>query len=421
MTAPTRPARLRRSVLYTILGNGIYLASQYGMLMVIAKLGDQVLVGEFSLVLALISPPLVFSQMQLRQVFVTDSRKSVPFAGFFWTRAVTGIPTLALTLIAIALLGYSADFLLVTGLLGIAKVAESQSDIVYGSLQRRERMDLVAGSLAVRGVLGLTAVGVGLWQTGSLVGAALALAATWGGLLLAMDLVLLRLGNSADRLRWRWDANVIRELVRTSLPLTTASGLVSLSASVPRYFLEIFSGKPAVALYAVAMTPISLMGLFTGSVSQATLARASVYLQNDRFAAFSALARRLAAINVLIGAALVGLLLLAGRPLVRLLFTPEYEPAVPVMVLLGIGVALSGLAAFGSTVAAAGRRFTVQLANVVVALLVQVPLCWLLVPRLGVAGAAWSELGKFLATTIFLHWSGRRIYRTLVSSQPVTT
>jgi len=97
---------------------------------------------------------------------------------------------------------------------------------------------------------------------------------------------------------------------------------------------------------------------------------------------------------------------------VRALFTSEYDPTVPVMMILGAGVALSGLAAYGSTVLSAGRHFTLQLANVVLALAVQVPGCILSVPHFGIHGAAWAEFGKFGVTTIFLHAAGRRVYRT---------
>ena len=413
MTLPGQRPSLRGSVVWTAVGNSVYLGSQYGMLMAIAKLGTTSLVGEFSLGLAIVSPVLLFSQMQLRQVLVTDAQRSVPFGAFFWTRAVAGAMALVGTLAAVALLGYGLDFLLVTGLLGAAKFAESQSDIVYGSLQRRERMDLIAASMVARGLLGLGAVALAVWKTGTLVGATASLALVWGLVLVCVDLALLRSGQGPDRLRWRWDPGVVRGLVRTSAPLTLAAGLGSLSASVPRYFLEYFRGRAAVGLFAVAMMPISLMGLFTGAVSQATLPRASLYLQLGSLAAFHSLARKVAAVSLLTGAALVALLALAGRPLVRALFTSEYESVVPVTIVLGAGVALSGLAAYGSTVLSAGRRFTLQLASVVVGLLVQVPGCILAIPHFGLSGAAWVELGRFGVTTVFVQAAGRSVYQGL--------
>ncbi|HET7600649.1 MAG TPA: hypothetical protein VFK09_10165 [Gemmatimonadales bacterium] len=410
---PGQRPPLRHSVVWTAIGNGVYLASQYGILMVLAKLGSTTLVGQFSLGLAIVTPVLIFSQMQLRQVFVTDAGGATPFAAFFWARVVVGAPALLGTIAVVAALGYEREFQAVTALLGTAKLAESLSDMLYASLQRRERMDFVAGAMIFRGALGLAAVAGGLWWTRSLLGAVGALAAAWGLALVFVDLGLVRRAGREDTLAWRWNRAEMFGLMRTSAPLTMAAGLVSLSASIPRYVLEYFQGKSAVALFTVAMAPISLMGIFTGAIAQATLARAAVYLQGGQFRAFSSLGRKLAAVNALIGLALVTLLVAAGRPLVRLLFTPEYEPAVPVMIILGAGVAISGLGAFGSTVVLAGRRFHLQLANVIVALLVQVPLCILLVPRYAIFGAGWAEFGKLVVTTVFLHVVGFRAYRAL--------
>jgi O-antigen/teichoic acid export membrane protein len=383
------------------------------MLVAIARLGNATMVGEFSLALSLVAPVLVVSQMQLRQVFVTDVSASVPFGAFFWVRAVSGALAVAGITAVVAVLGYDSRFVLVLVLLGIARYADSQSDIVYASLQRRERMHQIAASLMVRGVLGVVAVAAGMLLAGTLVAAVALLATVWVIAFVAVDLPLLRAGGRGDRLRWRWDARLARQLTRASVPLTIASGLVAFSAGVPRYFLDFFLGAPAVALFAVAMTPISLMGLFTGALTQTTLARAATYLQHGRLPAFESLARKLAWSNLALGLGLVALVVFAGRPLVRLLFSSAYDDAAPLMIVLAAGVAFSALAAFGSTVVHASRRFTVQLLTILAGLAVQLTACAVLVPRWGPWGAAWAELTKFVAGTICLHWMGMRAYSAI--------
>ena len=407
---------MRWNVTWTAAANFVYLGSQYGMLVVLAKLGSTTMVGEFSLGLAIVTPVITLGQMQLRQVFVTDTRDTVPFAAFFWTRALSGGVAVIACGALLVFLRYEQGLALVIASLAVAKFVESQSDIVYGSLQRRERMHLIAASMMVRGTLGLAAITGGLWATGTLLGATTSLAVVWVLSLLFLDLPLLTSGRPGDSLRWRWDGKAVAGLVRISTPLALASGMVALSASIPRYFLDYFHGKEAVALFAVAMMPISLMGLFTGALSQAALPRASWYLQSGNLPSFHNLARKIAGVNVILGTCLVLIVVFAGPQLVRVLFTPEYEPAVPMMVVLGAGVALSGLATFGSTVLSAGRRFTLQLANVVIALAVQIPACLLAVPLMGAPGAAWAEFSKFGATTMFLEVTGRRVYKTLQPS-----
>ena len=109
----------------------------------------------------------------------------------------------------------------------------------------------------------------------------------------------------------------------------------------------------------------------------------------------------------------MALIVFAGRPLVRLLFSSAYDDAAPLMIVLAAGVAFSALAAFGSTVVHASRRFTVQLLTILAGLAVQLTACALLVPRWGPWGAAWAELTKFVAGTICLHWMGMRAYSAI--------
>jgi O-antigen/teichoic acid export membrane protein len=381
------------------------------MLMAVAKLGSTTLVGEFSLALAIVTPVVILSQMQLRQVFVTDTGRRAPFGAFFRVRALAGAVAVAGAIGAVAVLGHSLRFILLTALLGLARYADSQSDIVYAGLQRHERLHLAAVSLMVRGLLGLGVITVILWLTGSLIAATGVLALTWIGVFAILDVPLLWRVVGGNALRWQWEGSAVRALISTSAPLTIAAGLVALSSSIPRYVLNYYQGKPAVALFAVAMTPISLMGLFTGALAQATIARAADYLQNGRLREFEALARKITWVNILIGLALMVILAIAARTLIRIFFTQEYESAAPIMLVLGAGVALNGMAAFGSTVLSAGRRFSLQLAIVLVGSVVQIVGCLLWVPRSGPLGAAWAELARYAVSTVLLIFVGRNVYR----------
>ena len=51
--------RLRVNFLWTLSGNVVYAACQWGMLVVLAKLGTHQMVGEFALALAITAPIVV--------------------------------------------------------------------------------------------------------------------------------------------------------------------------------------------------------------------------------------------------------------------------------------------------------------------------------------------------------------------------
>jgi len=82
---------LRANFLWTFVGNAVYAACQWGMLVVLAKLGTPEMVGQFALGLAVTAPVLMFFNLQLRAVQSTDSQDEYSFEHYLGLRLVTTI------------------------------------------------------------------------------------------------------------------------------------------------------------------------------------------------------------------------------------------------------------------------------------------------------------------------------------------
>jgi O-antigen/teichoic acid export membrane protein len=72
---PLKSLTLRQNFSWTFVGNIIYAASQWGMLVVLAKLGSPEMVGQFMRGLAVTAPIILFSNLQLRQIQTTDVKQ----------------------------------------------------------------------------------------------------------------------------------------------------------------------------------------------------------------------------------------------------------------------------------------------------------------------------------------------------------
>lgn len=392
---------LRGGVVWTLTGNAVYLGCQYGMLMAIAKLGDQLMVGQFSLALAIAAPIMIFSQMQLRQVLVTDVRHETALADYFSMRFMSTAAAMLLIAVVAFQLRVEASVAALILIVGAAKSFESLSDILHARLQRDHLLRVMAASMMLKGVSSLVLLAIVLALTDNLVYATVAMATIWGLMLVAFDLPVAARGTRLrDLVAWRPQA--ARTLVRIAWPLAFTSGLLSVSANVPRYFLQRFSGAEAVGLYSVAVAPLAFLTLFTTALGQATLARAAVLFQARRRQEFRRLVLQLTLLNVTIGVGFVGLFAVAGRTILTILFTEEFAVAAPLVVVTGAGVALGTFATFAVAVLSAARAFRLQLLNVIVVLVVQLPLCYLWVRAAGVYGAAWSEFARYAAATVFL-------------------
>ena len=168
--APKRLS-LRRNFVWTVCGNVSYALCQWGMLVLLAKLGSVERVGVFVLALAVASPTTLFAGLQLRSVLSTDSTGEYRFSEYWTLRLVTAV--LAWCIIAgIAFFtANSPESLSVILLVGLAKSFELVSDILQGLLQQQERMHGIALSMFCKGVasLGLMAAALRSMQPLSII------------------------------------------------------------------------------------------------------------------------------------------------------------------------------------------------------------------------------------------------------------
>ena len=386
-------ASMRSNVIWAFFGNGCYLSCQYLMLMAMAKLGDPTIVGQYALALAICSPVIIGSQMQLRQVQVTDVRGEYHFGTYIGLRAICTL--LALLLIGgIAFSGnYSVAMARLILLMGVAKGFESLSDAAYGRLQRSERMDVIAISLASKGILSAVVFIGLLWGMGDLLWPMTGLTLVWGAVLAGYDFPMAARLAGTERSQSisisNWQA--LGSLFISAVPLGLTTGLQSFSSNLPRYFLEAYHGQQAVALFAVASAPLSLLGLFNGAISQATMGRAATHFQEGNLSAFQRLNRQIMVVPVLMGCVFTCLFALWGETLLELLFTSEYRAAAPLLVIMSAGLALGSLTSLGSTVLNAARAYKLQLLVIVLVLVLQIPLCMYLIPEYAEFGAGWTE------------------------------
>lgn len=126
---------LRQNFSWTFVGNIIYAASQWGMLVVLAKLGSPEMVGQFTLGLAVTAPIILLSNLQLRQIQATDVDGKYQFGDYFGLRLIcTGVALSAIAMITLTA-GYRRETSLAILVIGFAKALESITDVFHGLFQ----------------------------------------------------------------------------------------------------------------------------------------------------------------------------------------------------------------------------------------------------------------------------------------------
>jgi O-antigen/teichoic acid export membrane protein len=380
---------------WTLAGNAIYAACQWGMLVSIVKLGNAAMVGQFALGLAVAAPVFMLTSLQLRVVLATDARDEYRLGNFIAPRLLGTAAGLILILSFALVSHFRRDTALVVVLVGIAKGVETLSDILYGFWQKHERFDKVAIALIGRGIGSVAIMAGVLYFMRSIVVATAATALYWLVWLATYEYrgtrSLLAIVSPQEALRVEWDVRKCWRLVVLSVPLGVVMLLISLNANIPRYFIEHYCGESALGYFA-AMAYIFVAGnTVMAAMGQSAMPRLARYRDSDRNA-FSSLVIKMVLLGGLIGTLGIGLAVLFGRTFLHLVYRADYAQYANVFSWLMLAAAVAYVGSMLGYGVTAAQVFRPQVPLFLAATASTALACWLLIPRLGLAGSAYAVL-----------------------------
>ena len=391
-----RPARmapsLRSNFAWTLTANVVYGGCQWAMLSALAKLGSAAIIGQFTLGLAISAPVFLFTSLQLRSVQATDARSEARFADYFSLRLLaTGAGLLAIA----AMLPFVASSWQVRAvilLVSLAKSIECMSDVTAGLLQREERLDRVAASLMMRGIAASSLFALAFARFHSLVLAVAGLCLGWLAVFLFYDLpntrALLERGDGF----FRCDRQGLRRVLFLSLPLGWVATIASLTVNIPRYVLQHERGFAEQGIFASLAYLVVAINLVVVALTQSVTTRLAFMYATGEHKRFKSVILRLSALGAAITGVGVPLSFLVGRPLLTLVYRPEYGEHVGLLALLVATAGVSTTGTFLFCAASAARAFRVQVPVYLLAMMTAGAGAILLVPRLGMIGAALALL-----------------------------
>jgi len=374
-----------------LFGSVTYAGCQWAMLVVLAKLGSVEMLGQFALGFAVAAPVFLLTNLSLREVLATDARAEHAFGDYLALRLIaTSAGLLAIAGVA-GLVGYRWQTRAVILLVGVVKAIETVSDVFYGLMQRHERMNLIAGSIVLRGVLSVLGLAVGVYLSGSVLWGLVLVAGVWALVLATYDVPEgARVLGTAVRPRWvRVD---LGRLIRLSLPLGVTAMLISLSATIPRYFVERYRGESELGAF-VAMAYLMVIGsTVVNALGQSASPRLARYYATGDGAHVRRLLVGLGGVTIALGGAGVVVALAWGKEVLTVLYGPEYAKYADAFALIMVAAGINYVASFLGHAMTSARLFRVQMplfAGVAATALVA---CAALVPTNGLVGAAQASV-----------------------------
>jgi O-antigen/teichoic acid export membrane protein len=408
---------LRSNFWWMLSGNAVYALCQWALLAILARLGTPAIVGQYVLAVAVTTPITVFFMLHLRAIQATDTKRDYQF-GHYLALRLCAMALALVVVIGIALTaGHSGDTFLVITAVAVSAVCDSLSDIVYGLLQQRERLDRIGQSMMLRGLASVLLLSVTIVATGRAFYAILAVACGRLTVLAFFDLrnarqELSRTGNPwQTSVKPRWEPRRMFQLAKLALPLGLVMMLVVLSTNIPRYFVESYVDQAALGIFG-AIGYLSVAGtMAVGALGDSVTPRLARDYACGRRREFGLFVLRLAGLGAALGAAGVLVAVVAGRPLLKILYGPVYAERTDVLILTMIAAGLGYVASFSGYAVTAARFFRAQLPLFAAVALVTALGCWWLVPRWGLRGAAvalaLSALTQLLGSGLILLYALR--------------
>jgi len=384
-----RPLPMRWNFAWILGGNVVYAACQLITIVVLAKFGSSFVVGQYALGVAIATPVLIFTNLQLRAVLATDSQRIYSFPQYFRLRTL--MTTLGLIIVAalVAFGGYGRETAIVIVAIALAKGIESLTDIHYGLFQLNERLDHSGRSMIVRGISSVVAMSVGVCVFRSLIWGCAGLVLVWLGNFLLLDIrngrrfvADLPAAAGEPREGWHW------KLIWAALPLGIATTMAALNLNIPRYFIHARLGEHQVGIYsALAYSTVAIV-LVSDSMAHCAIPRLSRYYAKGKLAEYRGLLIRLLMAGAALG--IVGLTLarLLGEKLLTRAYGREYATESRVFVVLVLGAAIYCVACMLTTAITSAHYFRIQLPLYTLVAGSNALACAAWVPRAGIAGGA---------------------------------
>jgi len=412
-----KPLTLRRNFSWTFVSNVVYAGCQWGILMVLAKLGSPENIGQFTLGLAQTAPVFMLTNLQLHEIQATDAKRDFLFNDYLGLRLLGVIIALVIIVGIILFLNYSLDTALVILVITFAKAFESISDIFYGLMQQHERMDIVAFSKMIKGFLSVVFLAIPFYLTGSVLWGAIGLCIAWVLVLFGYDLrnggsilretTLGSLAYSPDLprgfvLKPQWQPKIMKKLVVLAFPLGVTMMLISLRGNIPRYLIEYYLGERELGIFASLAYLMLLGNMVVNALAQSASPKLSKFYASGERNKFQALLLKLVVVAIVLGSTTVIVSVLAGKQILTILYRPEYAQNADIFNWLMLAGSISYISWFLGDGLTAIRYLRIQLPLYLLITGLSGGICLWLIPIFGLKGAAFALLIAALVEVLLM-------------------
>jgi O-antigen/teichoic acid export membrane protein len=375
----------KKNFTWSFFGNIIYVICQWLILSVVAKLGDPSMVGQYALGLAVTAPIVMLTNLQLRTVQATDVSDKYKFGEYLGLRIVTSI--IYITVVIVVSTVYSMETAIIIILVGISKVIESISDVIFGLFQKNERMDLISVSKVFKGLASVIMFSLTMYISNSLIMSLLALILSWILVLVVYDI---KNAKHITRTIPILDKGVMYKVFILTFPLGVYHMLGSLNTNIPRYLLEMTEGEAVLGYFAALAYVVIAGDTILIALGQTATPSLSKYFISKNRTKFYSLLTKISAFGFLLGCIGLTGAYLFGEEIITILYSSEYSSHTDVFLLIVIAAVIKFTGTSLNYAITSAQYFKIQPYVGIILILVSVSVGYNFINEFGIIGAGYT-------------------------------
>ena len=418
---------LARNSLYTLLANVSVAASNWLLLVIIAKQFDSAQLGQFVLAISICAPAFLFASFKVRTLLVVDSAWQFKLEEYALARLLAN----ALVTVAIVLsnlcgwidLSFSSLLLVL-----LYKWCDAWSEFCQSYMRRLHKFEVTAVSLGLRSIftIGLVAL-VALFSDSFEL-----LLTVWMAVALIFALIdswfMWRLTLSNENAAFQWlnllqFAKLQRVLLFYRQHLTLAAALVisSLFVNLPNILLSYQISLEAAGTFATISYFLVAGGILINSLSQVGTPKLSELYRQGNYIGFVTLVKKLCLVGIVIGVSGFVVALFFGAYFLRMFYNQDIAQYYDVLNWVMLAAAVRYIYIFLGTALAAVQQFHVQTKIYASGLLVLLISSYFLVALNGLTGAAQAMLlATLVELSLFIIVSRQSLKQAFSKAQDAT-
>ncbi|MDA2530936.1 polysaccharide biosynthesis protein [Bacillus cereus] len=376
---------LKKNFSWTFIGNIIYAACQWAILMLFTKLGSVKMVGVFSLGLAITAPVYMFLNLQLQGILATDKKNNYSFNEYFSLRLMTSNIGMLLIMVFLLISNYDLVTKWVVFLIALAKYFDSFSEIIFGLLQNKELMKRISISLILKGLLSVSSMFLSLYITGDILISMICYAVSSCVIFILYDMKSMKMFKQCIKVSFVFSK--LKSLFLLSLPMGLVMLLISLNTNIPRYFIENYLGAESLGYFSALAYVMVAGNTVISALGQACVSRLAQYYVEMDIKSFRVLLFKLIGIGILIGIIGVVVIGFIGEEILTIIYSDAYKEYNHIFILIMISAGIGYISSFMGYGMTAARCYKVQPVIFGIVSIVTILLSYWCVPQYGLTGA----------------------------------